>query len=446
MDDIKHLKKKSFCLRDINLTHFPPPWTYLNQGEAHGTKKTERSTCSFCEEEQLLNSIRENFMQDATGGFSHNTREGSKIQRHDGTAHPTSLPQNSENCAMMLHLKREPPNDTDIDALWHENWANDRSCKLSCSMASRTNQSQDQRGFSGFSNKMSFLPRGLSTTDLSTVPVFPKALRLSSGNSSPETLGTEPKITCYNSESDHIELSDYINSKELSESSSHISHAHNHTSDTSMDERFAGTAPQSSVPYNENECIVSENIEFLVKNMGDTIKNDTGERSRTWEWKSSPADFKSTETWPKLATTVGDTASSAGSKEQASCSDNDMQPHSHLQSQLKDRRRCDTPMMKISPETPVSTGLQLAASSELPQSIISDLQREYQDNYEYFASLKAYEAMNANRSHLDNGKDEAEGKVYENIFLGVDVVHSQSETGQEDDFYVAQDSRGSLLL
>ena len=426
VDSLKQHKGKTGCSRDINDAQFSSACTCSGQGEAQATRRFERST-PFCEAPLLLEGIHKTTAHDITNIFPEDACEGRITVGYDDNAYRTSSAQYLAKYDMISLSKDSLTDDIGNDLFWLEDSTYKRGNRLSNSISSCPNESQVQRQPSESSDTPSIVAYSTSSAGHSSVPVIPLTLHSSSGNSSPKTLNAKHRLTYFDSESNHTDLSDYTDPKGPCDFSSQKSHAYNDNSDVSTDPPYTAKDPQLCYQITDNDHMVSKNIDVLVKNMESVIESHQNESARSWERNMTLPDFRLVEAWPKPVTAISDITPSAYPREEAfrSCIGKRTTPSQQFR--FEDRYRCDTPMMRDLDEAPFHSDTQLTARSEPSQSTILSLQKKYQENYEYFISLKACEAISSSYRHPMNESDKAEGRVYENIFLGMDGTCSGSE-------------------
>ena len=431
------LRRKPLFSKDININEFPSTYAYSSRSNALLRKKAEKYANSTYQERRLRKSTRENVPENILRDYSSETCRGSCLQRSNNDAKCGSLSQYSEARDMVSRLDCALMNNLGSNALLYRDWDSERCFQSTKFAPPRTTQVQFHQSSSENSDEMSLGTCGSFSINNPCIPAFPKSVSMSSGSSTLASVFTKSKSVIYDRDSDHVEHIDDVGSRDHSGSSSPIQTDYVYNSDTSTDEYDAQQLPQQIIPVSESSCQVSNNLKIRNKKMIDIVESDEEENAKCLVSPNS----RLTESWPRPVMAGGSTATLLGAKQEVTNNSYNDLIHELSQPQLEYGNRCDTPMVIVTHESSTPSTTSIRADTGLSQDAITRLQKEYQDNYEYFASLKACGVKSAGRhavgnedygdgdGHEEEDDDDAEDKVYENIFLETDVTPVEGEIG-----------------
>ena len=439
-----HLRPKSLSSEDLDILDFPSPYARLSRSDKSLEEKAGRFANIPYQEEQLKGNVKKSIPENISRDNLSEIRDSAYMQKSIDDTKFTGLSRHTEACDMVSHLDRVLLNRLGSNALSKRDWNSERCSRSIESTSTCVNQLQlHQSSLENF-DKMSVSTCGSPGIDYPCIPNFPKSESVSSGSSSLASIFTKSKLGFYGCDDEHMEQIDYVNSKELSDNSSPAQTDYFYNSDTSTEENYTQEPPQYMISARADNRSVAKNVKIQNKKIRGIVDTDGEGNARSLAWQRTLPDSKPTEAWPQPVRADYNITSPIGSKQKANSSQSNFldiipQPRSQLES----RYRCDTPMIAVTQDASTSSRSSCRAITGPSEHAITRLQKKYQDNYEYFASLKACGIQGTSHrvvgnEDLDDTDDDddddddadadAENRVYENIFLETDAASGERES------------------
>lgn len=423
---------------NLDTSDFPSPYAHIICLDMPLKKKAERFAYTLYQEEKLDESEKENISETISKDYLSEARSGAYKHRSNDGIKQIRISQHIKARNVASRRDSVLLNGLSSDVLLKRELNSERCHQLTASMSTGENQLKLRGGSSGNSDEMSVSTCCSTGINYSRIPDFPESVSASSGSSSSASIFTKSELGFNDCDNDYIEQVDYVNSKELSDSSSsptppQAEYVYN--SDTSADEYFTQQLPQQMVSASINDCSLTNSLNTQNKKMRDITKNNSECSANSPDRQRIPPDSRPIDAWPMPVTAGHNSSSPVDTKQEVKSNRNNLwNILSQPQFQLENDYRCDTPMIEVTQDASTSCRSSCRAYTPPSQDAIARLQKEYQDNYEYFSSLKARNIQGTNHhpvgnknDKIDKDGDATENMVYENIFLETDVAPGEKE-------------------